>query len=73
MATTLELEEYFKRICDTENWRNPIDAWIPEQEFMMAWDAVEFFTATDLVITDRNDAGLVRVQADGYRNGPAGP
>lgn len=60
-----------------DDWRAPIDEWIPESAFNDVALAVEYFTATTLATVDRHvdDAGVshVRVRADGYRNGPAGP
>ena len=68
-----ELEEYFNRVCDNDDWRAPIDTWIPEDDFTKTVMAVAHYTSTTLLAVERNDTGLIHVTADGYRNGPAGP
>ncbi len=58
-----------------DDWRDPIvgkNIWRTEIEIMAA--AIEFFTATEMrIVTDWPEALDVTIEADGYRNGPAGP
>jgi len=78
--TVEELKRAFEHVEDYDDWRNPIDAWVTEAMFLVTSAAVEFYTGTKLRIVDKavlkraNGDGLstYRVQADGYRKGPAG-
>jgi hypothetical protein len=68
-----EMEKYFNMVANPNDWRAPIDAVIAMGKFMKCKAAVEFFTSTELIIVYESKGGKVRVQATGYRNGPAGP
>ena len=57
-----------------EDWRGPIDKWIHSSILPDAQEACMRYTATELQVVDQSVGGtLVRVQAVGYRMGPAGP
>jgi hypothetical protein len=68
-----ELEKFFDLVKNTNDWRAPIDAVIAMGKFEKCRAAVWHFTATELKIVTPSKASKVRVQATGYRNGPAGP
>jgi len=70
-----DLRRVFDRVADPEDWRGPIRCWIPHDLFKAAAAAVEFFTCTELKVVAGPQAltGCILVEADGYRNGPAGP
>ena len=56
------------------DWRAPVDKWIHSNLLPEARAACVYFTATRLEVVDQSAGGtLVRVQAVGYRMGPAGP
>lgn len=68
------LRKAFDRVANSNDWRAPIDAVVvvlDDAELEDIRDAVEFFTATQATIT-LVDGRTYRVQADGYRRGPAG-
>ena len=66
-----DLRAMFDCIAPKDDWKAPIDTWIDQGEFTIASAAVRFFTSTELTITVRL-RDRIRVQADGYRAGPAG-
>jgi len=64
----------FALVAPADDWRGPIDAVLPEAcDFApdLVARAVAYVTATDARVTVT--ASGVRVQALGYRAGPAGP
>jgi hypothetical protein len=65
---------YFDLVCDKKNWKAPIDAFCRIEYTDNIRKAIVFFTATQADFTQKNDypPGWCRVQAIGYRNGPAG-
>ncbi len=69
-----EIRRAFEALCDPQDWKAPICAWIPHQLFGLAAVAVEFFTCTELKVVGGPEplTGRILVQADGYRMGPAG-
>lgn len=68
------LKETFNKLCDKDDWKAPIDALIPIGEFDadLFERAILYFTSTSPSF-DQDNLGNVRVIADGYREGPAGP
>jgi len=70
-----DIRRVFDSLADPEDWRAPISRWIPHDIVGIAQVAVEYFTCTELKVVAGPQAltGYVLVQADGYRNGPAGP
>lgn len=70
---TLEaLREAFDHVCDPDDWKAPIDIWLPGDLVPVAVCAIEFYTATSPVITLDTDRMHYRLTAPGYRRGPAG-
>ena len=69
-----ELRAAYDRIRNPVDWKAPIDAILRLDQVPIAQAAVEFFTATKLRITTSyaEPRNYVRVQAIGYRAGPAG-
>lgn len=70
-AEHIELKPYFDRVCNKSDWKRKIDAFCRIEDAEKVIRAIAFFTATEAKITRMNDE-WVRVQADGYRLGPAG-
>jgi hypothetical protein len=70
-----EIRKVFDAMADPDDWRAPIEAWIDHKLFGIAAVATEFFTCTELKVIGGPEplTGRILVQADGYRNGPAGP
>ena len=65
-----ELGELFDFVCDPKDWRAPIDTVINSAAVQDVEVAVMFFTGTPVSVTPDSSPGMVRVRADGYRNGP---
>ena len=67
--------EIFDMVADADDWRGPIDAWVSQENLCAVLQAVEFFTATQAKVTEVDHGILgeikVRVEAIGYRAGPA--
>jgi hypothetical protein len=63
-----DMRETFDRVANPENWKLPIDAWIPGSAFKMVAEAVEFFTGSELRVQGGPQplTGRILVHADGY-------
>lgn len=73
-AAQKQQEEAFALIEQPGDWKAPIDAVIPVEDYDRCREACDFFTATKLEIVEQLHYGkFLRVKAIGYRNGPAGP
>jgi hypothetical protein len=66
------LHEIFRAIENPADWRAPINAIIAANLKDLVAESILFMTATVARFTDLGD-GRLQVEADGYRNGPAGP
>jgi len=72
--STHQYQEAFAEIHDPRDWKAPLNAVIPADKFDLYNDACQFMTATVLEVTEILHYGkMLRVKADGYRAGPAGP
>lgn len=73
--TLAELDAAFEKIRNPRDWKAPIDCRIPVANLGAAQAACVYYTATELseAIGGKSHDGTVRVVADGYRMGPAGP
>ena len=62
-----EMTEAFNRVCNKENWKNPIDTTIraTEKDLDVIHDAIVFFTGSMADIW-KVRKGMYRVQAAGY-------
>jgi hypothetical protein len=67
------LRKAFERIENKDDWKAPINAVIHREDYVLFSEAVEFFTATPLVIMKHIGNSMFHVTAKGYRAGPAGP
>lgn len=67
-----ELSAAFDLIKNQNDWRAPIAAAINADQLKVCANACVYFTATYLEVVE-DDGGLLFVEADGYRKGPAGP
>jgi hypothetical protein len=72
-AESLELAPFFDQVVNKTDWKAPIDAFCREEDLPKVTRAIEFFTATAVVRLEPVPPckGWVRVQAKGYRAGPA--
>lgn len=67
-----ELDEAFRLVQDSEDWRKPIDAVVNPRDLGVVVVAVAYYTATACVVMP-TEGELIRVHSVGYRAGPAGP
>lgn len=71
--TQEQLEAAFKKVQNADHWKNPIDAVIDTADIDVTRAAIQHFTGTQaefkLCIGQH---GKWRVEAEGYRAGPAG-
>jgi len=65
------MKKAFEKVQNPHDWKEPIEAWIPEEEWDITRDAVIFYTATTPCIVSWLGS-LILIRADGYRRGPAG-
>ena len=70
-----DLRSAFRVLHDPEDWRAPIDVFVDPASAQLAVASIIFMTATDPIKTlvETPNGYRVRVQSEGYRNGPAGP
>ena len=61
----------FDSVCDAEHWKNPIDSECEKSNRALIEEAIRYFTATVPTFKELPN-GKLRVQAKGYRLGPAG-
>lgn len=68
------LQAAFDQICDTDDWRGPIDCMVPWTGASVYVDAIRFMTATEprAVHTVQEGQSFARITSIGYRAGPAG-
>lgn len=71
LITSFEYEKakhgaLFDLIKDQNNWKNPIDCWVPKHSFEDFNQAVVFYTAGSLYQTREVKGEMVRCKANGY-------
>jgi len=66
-----ELEKAFNHVADPNDWKAPIQGYVREDEREITFQAVRYFTATNPSFKSVGKNWLL-VEAQGYRNGPAG-
>ena len=71
-AQVARMSAAFDAISDPADWRNPIDAVVENDVVELTVEAVIFYTAC-VPQVDPVDDDHSRIQAVGYRAGPAGP
>lgn len=69
--TGMQLKEAFDLIKNKQHWKGRIKATIPDSQFDVCKEAVEFFTGTELKVTETLPNGKIRVESVGYWGGPA--
>jgi hypothetical protein len=71
--TRQQLNDAFKMVHDPDDWKAPINNVIPGHPVTKekVREAILFYTATNATFTELDD-GRCRVEAAGYRLGPAG-
>lgn len=63
-----DLREVFDRVCDPEDWKAPIAAYVPHQLVGRVLRAIEFFHAdTAKAVGIQPVTGKVLVQGNGYQ------
>lgn len=67
-----DLKGALNKVIPPGDWKGPIDAMIDEKDRDVVTEAIIYYTATSPSFYVQS-SGLLRVMADGYRNGPAGP
>lgn len=70
--TQEQLKKAFEKVQDSEHWKNPIDAYCRLEDKGIIAKAIAHFTGTEAHFDATFAKGWLRVQADGYRLGPAG-
>lgn len=70
--TRIELETAFGLVENPADWKAPICAKIDRGNLARVMAAVEFYTSTQVRITGDVGGSIIRVEALGYRMGPAG-
>ena len=68
--TESEIRVAMKRI-EPMDWKDPIKATVPSSALGVSLAAVAFYTATEATAT-KLPGGIYRLEAPGYRAGPAG-
>ena len=70
-----DLRDAFNVLHDPADWRAPIDVYVDPRSAQFAVASIVFMTATKPIKTlvETPNGYRVRVQSEGYRNGPAGP
>jgi len=67
------LKSIFDKVCDPQDWKDEVCAWINHNDFAIVNEAVQFFTATSIEVIGgpQQITGRILVYAKGYRRGPA--
>jgi hypothetical protein len=65
-----QLQAAFNAVKDRRDWKAPIMATITRQHVELVYRAIVFYTATEPTFTHLSGE-VYRVEAMGYRNGPA--
>jgi hypothetical protein len=68
-----QIKAAFDLVADPDHWKNPIDAIIDRGQQEVVAVAISWYTATPAEFEETDDPDKVRVIAEGYFNGPAGP
>jgi len=67
-----ELRAIFARICDPDDWKEPIACSCPGESVMPIVAAIEFYTATIPSVAVNVETMRYAITSPGYRAGPAG-
>ncbi len=70
--TRKELEKAFDKVADPKDWKGPIYKRVMRKDLHITVAAIQFFTATDVDVTDIPGRPDVTIESIGYRAGPAG-
>jgi hypothetical protein len=71
-----ELDAAFRRVAPAGDWRAPISAEVRGDDVNVVCAAITHFTASEPTIAEvveRKNGRFYRIEAAGYRAGPAGP
>jgi len=68
-----DLRAAFDAVCDPDDWKAPIAAWVTGEAVLAVCEAIRFFTATEPRV--ELDVANMRylITSEGYHEGPAGP
>jgi GH25 family lysozyme M1 (1,4-beta-N-acetylmuramidase) len=67
-----DLEEAFRKACDPDDWKAPIEAWCRPVEAPAICEAIRFYTATEPKVELDTARMRYRITSEGYCAGPAG-
>lgn len=67
-----QLKEAFDAVCDPQDWKAEIGAWVPGELVNVTVEAVKFFTATVPEVGLNMNTMQYAITSVGYRAGPAG-
>lgn len=70
--TIRALRRMFDTLCDPDDWKAPIAAWVSGEAVLEAVAAIEFFTATHPRVALNTTIMQYMIESEGYQNGPAG-
>ena len=68
-----DLRAAFDAVCDPDDWKGPIGAWVPGEAVLEVSEAIRFFTATEPRVELDVKTMRYLITSEGYRAGPAGP
>ena len=68
-----DLRTAFDAVCDPDDWKGPIAAWVPGEAVLTVCEAIRFFTATEPKVALDVETMRYLITSEGYRAGPAGP
>ena len=66
------LRKYFNSVCDADDWKKPINAYITFAERTLVETAIMYYTGTKAKFVPMH-SDMLNVKALGYRMGPCGP
>jgi len=66
------LRKYFNSVCDADDWKKPINAYITFGERTLVESAIMYYTGTKAKFVPMH-SDMLNVKALGYRMGPCGP
>ena len=65
--TQEELKEAFDKVANKNDWKNPINRWIPKSDLEATEIAVIHFTGSIVHVLDEKEK-KVKIRADGYHH-----
>ena len=66
------LKAAFDAVCNPDDWKAPIGAYVMGEDVGVTVKAIQFYTATTPAVSLNQAKMMYLVTSPGYRNGPAG-